>query len=406
MNNEAFLLCCLDYEFYSKYRKYLIKELFPKELVPLYDTVVTAHDKYKKNLTIEELRGIHLSKHPTLTTANTANLDILLNKLKEFPAYNSEIAEDILKETYLQYKAQLLAQCAVDIHDNKERDFQKLRALTEELNDFSARTVNEYVPINIKELAERKKNNYKWSWCFPDLQERLGNIGPGIFGIIAARPDAGKTAFHINFTWRGGGWLDQGAKVHVMANEEKEDNQAIRGICCRLGKTWDLVEANADVAQPYIDKISSQVYIKDAVGMSMEDLHIYCKENPVDILIIDQIDKISVSGEFARTDERLTKIYEQARELAKRYNCAVIGITQASNDAHDQLYYGFECLAGSKTGKAAEADFVITIGMKAIESTQGTDNGIRMINLSKNKLTGNKNPVTYVLDHQLSRVNQ
>jgi len=404
MNNASFLICCLSYEFYSKYTKYLLKELFPKELLTLFDTIVYAHGKYKKDLTLAELRAVHLSRHPAMTQANIANLDLLLNQLKEIPAYDPAIAEDVLKEMYLQHKARLLAECAINIQDNKVKDFQKLRALTQEIDDFAIRANTEYVPVDIGELIQRSANNHKWSWCFPDLQERLGNIGPGVFGIIAARPDAGKTAFHINFTWNKGGWLEQGAKVHILANEEVADNQMKRGISCNFGVDWETVTMYPDHANNKLKPLAERIYIKDAVGMSIEDLHNYCKEHLPDILIIDQLDKISVSGEFSRTDERLTKVYEQAREIAKRYNCAVIGITQASNDAHDKLYYGFECLAGSKTGKAAEADFVITIGMKAVESTQGTDSGIRVINLTKNKLTGNKNPVSYVLDHQLSRV--
>lgn len=404
MTNEPFLLCCLNYEFYCKYSKYLIKDLFPKELLPIYDTIVYSHNKHKRNLTVDELKALHLSKHPTLTQANIINLNLLLDKLKEAPVYDEGIAEDILKETYLQHKAELVANAAIEIHSNKSRDFTKLRQLTQELDDFHIRNDTDFAPINVVELIQRKENNFKWSWCLPELQERLGNIGPGIFGIIAARPDAGKTAFHINFTWNKGGWLEQGAKVHVMANEEVHDNQAIRGITCQIGQPWDVIAEYPNRAEQVLSPIASNIYIKDAVGMTMDDLHKYCKENPVDILIIDQLDKITVTGEFSRTDERLTKVYEQAREIAKRYSCAVLGITQASNDAHDKLYYDFSCLAGSKTGKAAEADFVITIGMKAVESTNGYDDGMRVANLSKNKLTGNKNPVHYVLNHKLSRI--
>lgn len=406
MTSEPFLLCCLNHEFHTNYRKYLIKELFPKELLPLYDTIVNAHSKYKKDITVEELRALHLSKHPTLTQANIANLDIIFNKLKDIPAYDPAIAEDVLKQTYLQHKAQCLAEAAINIADNKKHDFNKLRELTQEINDFAIRQDNEYVPTSVTALIERSKNSRKWSWCLAPLQEILGNIGEADFIIVAARPDAGKTGFHVNFTWNQGGWLEQGAKVHVFANEEHADNHMKRGLTCFCGVDWDTICLYPDHTQKKIAHIENNIFIKDAVGVTMDDLHAYCKEHQgnLDILIIDQLDKIAIKGDFSRTDEKLSAIYVQARELGKRYKCAVIGITQASMEAHDKLYYGFECLAGSKTGKAAEADVVITIGMKSIESTQGTDSGLRVINLSKNKLTGIKTPIQYMLDHKLSRM--
>lgn len=406
MTSNAFLLCCLNYEFYAKYKKYLVKDLIPKELQGLYETLTYSLDKNKQDIALQDLRDLHYAKNPTLTEAKKATIDILLDKLKETEPYNPNIAEEILLETWKSHHAHLLTEEAVRIKDGKVKDLSKFRELFQTLNDFTIRADSEYVPIDAIALKERRKNNNKWSWCFGELQDRIGNIGPTNFIVVAARPDAGKTAFHTNFTWNRGGWLDQGAKVHVLANEEHPDNLAVRGFACYIGQEWDTVAMYPERANEVISKVQKNIYIRDAVSWTTDDVHTYCKEHTgnMDILILDQIDKLGIRGEFSRTDERLGAVYVQAREIAKRYGIAVIAITQASNDAHDKLYYGFECLAGSKTGKAAEADVVITIGMKAIESTQGADNGIRVINLSKNKLTGNKNPVQYVLNHKLSRV--
>ena len=67
------------------------------------------------------------------------------------------------------------------------------------------------------------------------------------------------------------------------------------------------------------------------------------KEKP-DILVIDQLDKVGVTGTFARTDEKLRAIYTGTREIAKRRSCAIIGISQASADASGKLDITFDTL--------------------------------------------------------------
>ena len=52
------------------------------------------------------------------------------------------------------------------------------------------------------------------------------------------------------------------------------------------------------------------------------------KKKKKDVLVIDQLDKVNVKGNFARTDEKLRAVYTGAREIAKRNNCCVIAISQ------------------------------------------------------------------------------
>ena len=85
------------------------------------------------------------------------------------------------------------------------------------------------------------------------------------------------------------------------------------------------------------------------------------KEKP-DLLIIDQLDKVHVSGTFARTDEKLRAIYTGAREIAKRRSCALIGVSQASAYASSTLDLPFDMMENSKTGKEIEYDFIIDVG--------------------------------------------
>jgi replicative DNA helicase len=242
---------------------------------------------------------------------------------------------------------------------------------------------------------------YKWKFNLPDLQEKLGGIGPGIFGIIAARPDGGKTAFHLSCALNANGWVQQGAKVHVIANEEAPHRIIKRALTAFTGREVAELELSAEIAEEEFAQYADRYWVEEGGGYSMTSLEQYCQEHKPDILIIDQLDKVDMRGSFANHETKLRSIYISARELAKKYNCCVIGVSQASSKAHNKLHYGFECLDGSQTGKGAECDFCICIGS---ETSQGVDDYYRVANIPKNKLTGKKGYVPYRLIPELSRI--
>ena len=115
-----------------------------------------------------------------------------------------------------------------------------------------------------------------------------------------------------------------------------------------LNGSRDLAKQKWSTISPYIENF-------DCVGKTMDDLDEYCSTNDVDILIIDQLDKINVTGKYNATHEKLREVYTQSRELAKRHNILVIGMSQASAEAQGRSRVTFSTMENSKTGKAAEA---------------------------------------------------
>jgi hypothetical protein len=138
----------------------------------------------------------------------------------------------------------------------------------------------------------------------------------------------------------------------------------------------------------------------DNVDASIEWLDKYCQENTPDILIVDQLDKINVTGTFARTDEKLRSIYTKYREICKRHDLFGIGISQASADAEGKTNVTYAMMENSKTGKAAEADLIIGIGKSDVTDN---DDKRRYLTVSKNKLTGFHGRVVCNLDTEMSR---
>ena len=74
--------------------------------------------------------------------------------------------------------------------------------------------------------------------------------------------------------------------------------------------------------------------------------------------------------------------------MAKRHECALIAVSQASADAAGRTRLDFSMMENSKTGKAAEADLIIGIGKHGQDASEDEPDTMRFLNVSKNKLSG------------------
>jgi replicative DNA helicase len=174
----------------------------------------------------------------------------------------------------------------------------------------------------------------------------------------------------------------------------------MRAISCYTGMTREEIVDDIQTAQSYWSDIKNNISMFDTVDWSMEDIDSHCEKHKPDIIVIDQLDKISVSGTYARTDEKLRQIYTSTREIAKRRNCAVIAISQASADAHNRNSISFDQMENSKTGKAAEADLIIGIGKNT--GADPSDKS-RTLCVSKNKINGYHGEPVCTIRREISR---
>ena len=88
--------------------------------------------------------------------------------------------------------------------------------------------------------------------------------------------------------------------------------------------------------------------------------------------------------------------------MAKKHNCLVIGIGQASNEAQHKTVITYDMMANSRTSKAAEADFILGVGKKLIQMGQEED-FTRFLTVSKNKINGWHGTAICTLDGACSR---
>jgi len=389
----------LNKKFYTKNKSKLSKEFFTNGTGDLYETIERAHEDSDKDLSISEVSSLHMEVYnPATTRAKRENFDALVQEIKELELPNENIANNIIRALYKRRIANKIAVLATEIYNGKDSDFSEIKKELEISLDDINKDEYEYVTSDVTSLIDKLKDNTKWKFNLTSLKENVNGVGEGNLAIIFARPESGKTAFWVNLVAGIDGFASQGAKVCALINEEPAIRTQMRLINAHTGMTFDQIRDNTQSTKEKWAEVKQNIKILDTVDWSLDEVDEFVQKEKPDILVIDQLDKVNVKGNFARTDEKLRAVYTGAREIAKRNNCCVIAISQASADGHGKMELSVDMMEGSKTGKAAEADVIIGVGVNGM-----TEENVRGLYISKNKITGWHGQIVCMIQPELSR---
>ena len=391
----------LNKKFYTQHKGMLSPTVFSGDISSLYDTIQKAHDKYEEDIKVDELYSLHTAIfNPALTRAAKEKFSELVEDIREVQEPNQEIAKDIMRILSDRDLAQRIAVESTEIFNGKEANFNEIVTMIEKHKSGIDEDKVPAVTTNIDEVLDLLNVTTKWKFNIPILKECVGGIGGGNLMIAFARPETGKTAFWVSLCAGPNGFAEQGAKVHAFINEEPAIRTQMRAISCYTGMTREEIIQEKDIAKRIWSEIKDNINMFDTVDWSIEDIDAHCEKHKPDIIVIDQLDKINVTGTFARTDEKLRKIYTNIREIAKRRECAVIAISQASAEADNRNSISFSQMENSKTGKAAEADLIIGIGKNI---TSDPSDRTRTLCVSKNKINGYHGEPHCMIRKEISR---
>ena len=401
MIEKQIIKLLLGKKFYTQYKGSITRNVLQGNFGSLYDTIQKAHDKYDNDINIDELYSLHTTIYnPAITRAAKEQLSELIEDIKETQEPSKEIADDIVKILSERDVAQRIAVEATEIFNGKPADFNAITSMIEKYKTGLPTEKLDAVTNDVVELLDKLNVVSKWQFNITVLKNNIGGIGPGNLMIAFARPEVGKTAFWVSLVSAPYGFAEQGAKVHAFINEEPAVRTQMRAISCFTGLNKEQIVDDIERAHEDWSKIKDNIKMIDTVDWTIEDIDSHCEKHKPDIIVIDQLDKVNVKGTFARTDEKLRAIYTGAREIAKRRECVVIAISQASADAHNRDHISFDMMENSKTGKAAEADLIIGIGNR---TSNDPTNNMRVLNISKNKITGWHGDPSCIIDKYLSK---
>ena len=391
----------LGKKFYTQYKGQVSRNVFQGSFGSLFETIQKAHDKYDADISVDELYSLHTAIYnPALTRAAKEQFSELIEDIKETTEPSEAIAKDIVAILSDRNTAQKIAIESTEIFNGKPADFNIITKIIEEHKKGLPTEKLDAVTDDVNQLIKELDVTSKWKFNLIRLKENIGGVGPGNLMIAFARPETGKTAFWVSLVAGPNGFAEQGALVHAFINEEPAVRTQMRAISCFTGLNKEqIIEDKAKTHEEW-KKIKDNIKMIDTVDWTIQDIDSHCEKYKPDIIVIDQLDKINVSGTYARTDEKLRAIYTNAREIAKRRDCVVIAISQASADAHNRDHISFDMMENSKTGKAAEADLIIGIGNR---SSNDPTNNMRILNVSKNKITGWHGDPAVTIDKYISR---
>ena len=381
----------------------LRRSIFSDDTGHLYDLLSSAHIKYETDLKPDDLLSLWVAANPVATASESADFADLIEHLKAIEPINSDVAADVIETLWRREIGRDVANLGINMSEGDTSAMSKLQSLLERTRDsYLPDSFGEATTDDIYELLAETSDENRWKFNIETLARNVYGIGPSEFGIVFARPETGKSAFVISLCAGPGGFCQQGAKVLYLGNEEKTTRTKLRAIQACSGMTREQIADNPDLAMSKYLSIKDRLIMNDVQEWDIDTISAYCEKIKPDVLIIDQSDKVSIAGNYNASHERIRELYRSLRELAKRHDCALLGVSQASAEADGKTRIDFSMLEGSKTGKAAEADLILGIAKYSTSEDDNPDH-TRFINVSKNKLSGYHGCVICQIEPEISR---
>ena len=378
-------------------------KLFSKDVRKIKSTLDEAMGKHERNLTLTELQALFFSSNGTLTSANKTSFEVLFTKLSREEPMNNDIAKEVLSKLFQQMVGEEVANLGFDYVNGTKNNLEPLRSILDNYqDDFTPSFRFEGDDISFDTLVDHLNVKYQWKFNIPSLARRVEGLSGGHFVIVGARPNTGKTSFHASVLASQGGFIEQGAKCVVLCNEEAYKRVGLRYLYCKSNMSSEQVLENRKLALERYEPVRQLLSIKDATDKRMDYVEQLAKSVNPDIIVLDMGDKFATAGSD-RSDIYLKEAAIHARNIAKKYNCVIIWMSQLSAEAEGKINVNQSMLEGSKTGKAAEAELMLLLSKNPDIEGQDSNDPQRHIRLAKNKLTGWHGTVHVELDVETVR---
>jgi len=269
-----------------------------------------------------------------------------------------------------------------------KKTVEDILQLVEQLTQEKEQANNDpFVSTSLSELYDDAYKHQGLRWRLSSLNQSLGSLRGGDFGFIFARPETGKTTFLADQSTYFTEQLDDTDGPGLWFNNEEQHKKVmLRCIQAALGVTMQEIAKDIRGYEEQYKRITKdKLKLPNFDTTHKREMEALCKDVKPSFIIIDQVSKVRGFNND-REDLRLGAAFEWARDLAKEFDCPVIGVNQADGSGEGKKYLDMSNVANSKTAVQAEADFILGIGKS---NDQGFEL-IRHFNISKNKLAGDE----------------
>lgn len=273
-----------------------------------------------------------------------------------------------------------------------------LRRLLDNYDSTGKRTLHLPIVEAGEDLFDDDVNDSGFHWRWEGLNRCMRPLRPGDFGLLAGRPDKGKTtALADNITYMAQQldtvYPNDPERTILWLNNEGPGNRILkRCIQSALGvPTSKLVEKQkaGTLWAEYEEALGTakhRLKVLNIHGYRAWQVEEILRQIKPGLVIFDMIDNVNFDGSVInggqRQDSILEGMYQWARELGVKYDCPIIATSQISAEGDGLPYPTLSMLKDSKTGKQGAADFIITVGARNEDAFEH----VRFIGLTKNKL--------------------
>ena len=325
--------------------------------------------------------------HPKLSQEQQASYNAIMERLR--PNVDKDTHAGIMQS---MLELRLGTELANVLSKWDEGEVPNIHAAISDISSSYERDADikvlDYIKIDIDSLLDSRHEDKGITWRLECLNKAMRNLLPGDFGIIAGRPDKGKTTFIASEVSHMAPQLPTGQNVVWLNNEGKGESIYLRLIQASLGLTMSEMRGVRERGERLVDMYAeivgneNRIRIVDIHGLDTYAVENIVRANDTGILIYDMIDKIRGFGDAARTDLGLEAMYDWARELGVKHDIIGMATSQISNEGDGLQYPTLGMLKDSKTGKQGACDFQLMIGA----SNDPNLSGQRYLGLPKNKL--------------------
>lgn len=249
------------------------------------------------------------------------------------------------------------------------------------------------VELGWDEMVEEEQDNTGLQWNLAPVARAARALREGDFGIIAMRPDRGKTSL-VAYLVKG--WAPQLQELYpdefrtvLWLNNEGPGRRILARLRTAVTglSPGEMAAVGVDNARAKFAELvggERRIQVKDIHGMTHVEVEELIRKTRPAVVVFDMIDNIHfVGGQInngERTDQLLEAMYQWARSLAVRYGFVGIATSQIPADAEGERFPPQSALKDSRTGKQGACDFIITGGYDPNMPD------IRFIGMTKNKI--------------------
>jgi archaellum biogenesis ATPase FlaH len=363
----------------------------------VFDQVVSyyARDLDTTNVEPSTLKGLL-----TDTTRNDKHL-LEFNTLVD-NAVSLDVSEVNVQQVVLgARKTELglsLAQAIVEERDHEQllEEYQAVCRLTE-LTELAEEGVEIVDSTNFLSILAGEADDSTKMVVYPQAISRHidGGVRGGHHVVVYGMSEAGKTALLLTIA---AGFARQGLMGVYFGNEDRPQDMLVRLISCLTGLNKHEILANPEAALNLATEhgLANVQFLSVAPGTPRQ-IEEYAQRYGAKWIVVDQLRNVAMKSE-----SRVLQLEAAAtamRNIAKKMGIAVFSVTQAGESARGKEVLDQGDVDFSNVGIPSQADVMIGIGVTPALENQG----LRMLSLPKNKLSGDHASFPVRLNPSISR---